>query len=339
MSGPSRRQFARGLAVASLGLAAGCVRLPWQAAPPRVPRVGWLEGAPPPAPGEYGRVDDFRDGLREFGYEDGKNIVVEVRYGEGRDDLLAERAAELVRLPVDVIVGVAGTGPVLAAREATQTIPIVMVGTTPDPLGMGLIDSYARPGGNVTGIATFPQARMAGKQLEYLQAVTPGLTRVARLRDRASGVLAPAVDAQDDAQSLGLQLQELEVRGPDDLEAALEAARREGAEALLIGGTPLLVAQAPRIAELAIQRRLTSIANWKVQAERGILLSYGAANPVEQHRRAAYYVDKLLKGARAETLPVEQPMRFDFVVNLRTAAALGLSIPPDVLLQATDVIQ
>jgi putative ABC transport system substrate-binding protein len=162
---------------------------------------------------------------------------------------------------------------------------------------------------------------------------------VTRLWDRASGVPPPAADAQNDAQSLGLQFQEIEVRGPDDLEGALEAARREGAEALLVGGTPLLVAQAPRIAELAIRHRLASIANWKVQAEGGILLSYGAANPVEMHRRAAYYVDRLLKGARAETLPVEQPMRFELVVNLRTAAALGLSIPPEVLLQATDVIQ
>jgi putative tryptophan/tyrosine transport system substrate-binding protein len=328
--------------VAGLALVAGCGRLPFQAQPAKVPRVGWLESGPPPGPGEASRVDDFRQGLRELGYREGQNVVVEPRYGEGSNELVEQRAAELVRLPVDVIVTAAGPASLLAARAATQTIPIVMVGNLPDPVGFGLVASYARPGGNVTGLTIFPQGGPTGKQLELLKEVTPGLAKVAMIVDASTGAGAPPFGqpaGSGAAQALRVETVRLEASDADSLDAALEAARREGAGALIVPGSPLMMAHSRRIAEFAVQHRMATMSGGRPLAQDGLLMIYGAADQADMHRRAAYYVDRILKGANPADLPVEQPMRFDFVVNLRTAQALGLTIPPHVLLQTTAVIQ
>jgi putative tryptophan/tyrosine transport system substrate-binding protein len=343
----TRRQVVQGMGAVGLGLLAGCGRWPGQAQPsPKVPRIGWLspEESPPPRRSEgasQGPVDIFREGLRELGYVEGQNITIEYRYADGSSDALVEHALELARSPVDLLVAF-GAPSSFAARQATQTIPIVMLGGPPDPIGSGIISSYAQPGGNVTGLTALPVGLLSGKYFELLKEVSPGLSKMARLYDGGAGPLAsPSAERSSDsaAASIGVQVLNLTVHGPDELEHALEVARREGADALQVTGTPLFTSHAKLIAEFALQHRWPAIAPWRVFPAAGLLMSYGAGGLPGLARRAAALVDKILKGARPADLPVEQPMTFDFVINLRTAHILGLTIPPHILYQATEVIQ
>jgi ABC-type uncharacterized transport system substrate-binding protein len=322
------------LALASLGLLSGCGVLPGEAQrPARVPRIGYLSVGPSePSP----LVDAFRQGLAEQGYVEGQSIAVEYRFGEERTERLSEYAAELVRLPVDVIVA-RGAPAQLAAKRATSTIPIVFP-VSGNPVELGLVDSLARPGGNLTGLTNISQ-RLSSKRLELLKEAVPRVARVAVLwhqddggAELRSGELSTA------AQQLQLQLQSVEMRGPADVEGALEAAARERADAALTLGGTQIAAHQPRIAHLAAERRLPVMHYNREAVEAGGLIAYGP-NLADLFRRAATYVDKILKGARPADLPVEGPTRFDFAINLKAAEAIGLTIPPSGLQQATEIIQ
>jgi putative tryptophan/tyrosine transport system substrate-binding protein len=321
----SRRRFVVG--AAGLGLVAGCGRLPGQAqAPARVPSVGILNAIPSSA-------EAFRQGLRDLGYVDGQNIALEYRTVGAREDLLPAAAAELVRLPVDVIV-VGGDPSIRAAIDATDTIPIVM-SVSRDPVGSGFIASLARPGGTVTGLS-YLSVQLTAKRLEVLQQAMPRVSRVAALGPPST--MLEWREAEAAARTLGVQLLFLEVHGPDDLEPALERAAREGVEALLLLTSPLVAREQGRIAELTATRRLAAISDRREFAVAGGLIAYGPGIP-GLWARSAYYVDRILKGTKPADLPVEQPMRFDFVVNMKTAQALGLTFPNEIMLQVTEVIQ
>lgn len=330
-----RREFLQGsLALASLGLLSGCTILPpqWQA-PRRVRRIGVLLGG---SPGPSPLVDAFRQGLRELGYVEGEGTVIEFRYAEGREERFPELAAELVRLPVDVIVATGGP-PALAAQRVTDTIPIVMP-TSGDPVGQGLVASLARPGGNVTGLAGLAQ-ELSGKRLELLKEIVPGAARVAVLWNAANPAKALEFkQTQAAAATLGLKLQSLEIRGADDFEAVSQAAGSDRADGLVVFGDSFFLQHRRRIVDFAAQRRLPAIYELKEFVEAGGLMSYGPSLP-DLFRRAAGYVDKILKGARPAELPVERAERFDFIINLKTAQSRGLTIPQSVLIQVTEIIQ
>ena len=300
--------------------------------PTKVPRIGFLAwGSPPPAD-RYG--ESFRQGLRDLGYVEGQNIVVEYRWAEGRSDRAADLAAELVRLKVDVIVAFA-TPAILAAQNATKTTPIVM-GVAADPVGTGFVANLARPGGNITGLSLM-SPDLAGKRLELLREVLPGIARVAFLASGRSPAGRLFVqETQVAAQKLGVQIQPVVVGGPEEFESAFAAMRRERAGALIV--QPLFTEHRQRIVALAARHRLPIISDSREFADAGGLMSYGP-NLREIYRRAATYVDKILKGAKPADLPVEQPTRFEMVINLKTAKALGLTIPPSVLVRADQVIQ
>jgi putative ABC transport system substrate-binding protein len=317
--------------VVGLGLLAGCGRLPWQAqAPAKIPQLGYLSAF---APGD-GLTAAFREGLREHGYIEGQNIVIEYRFAEGRQDRVPELAAELVRLSPELIV-TSGTG-TRAVKEATSTIPIVMAASG-DPVGSGLVTSLGRPGGNVTG-STLMSPQLGAKRLELLEAVA-GPARVAVLGNGADPAVAVQLkEIQAAAPALGLQLLVLDVRAPEELEAAFETVLRERPGALLVPLDPLLNVHSQRVRDLAAQGRLPTMWYVRQAVEAGGLMAYGPSH-LDAHRRAAYYVDRFLKGANPADLPIEQPREFDFVINLKTARALGLTIPQHVLLQATEVIQ
>jgi putative ABC transport system substrate-binding protein len=327
----TRRQLVECLGLAGLGLLVGCGRLPGQAqAPPRVYRVGYL-GSDPAAPAH----EAFREGLRELGWSDGGNLRLEYRWAD-RDDELPGLAADLARLPVDVIVAAAGTASTGAARQATSTIPIVFT-TSSDPIGRGLAESLARPGGNATGLSVLgPQVQ--GKRLELLKEVIPGLARVIALIDLAAADPANRREIETAAHALGMQVRVLGVGEPEEVESLFETIAGEHGEALLVLGSPKVRLQRGQIADLAIRRELPSMGVFREFAEAGMLLTYGP-NLAANYRRAAAYVDKILKGARPADLPVEQPREFDFAINLKTAQALGLTIPQHILLQATEVFQ
>jgi ABC-type uncharacterized transport system substrate-binding protein len=330
-----RRHFVLGSGAMGLGLLAGCGRLPWQAEQPaRAYRLGYLRLAPPAGPSVQW-TEAFLDALRDYGYVEGQNLLVEYRDAAGRLDLFPALAAELVALPVDVIYAGEGPAAALAAKQATSTIPIVVpVG---DLLGNGLVASLARPGGNVTGLTNF-SAQLVGKRLELLQQAVPGISRVAAIWNPANPAMPPYLQqTQDAAGELGLTLQPLAVRDATDLEPAFTTAR-QGADAVLVLTDAVLAPQAARIAELALQSRLPSMFQEREFAQVGGLMAY-APNSVLVYRRAAYYVDRILKGAKPADLPVEQPMTFDFVVNLKTARELGLTFPNEIMLQVTEVIQ
>jgi putative ABC transport system substrate-binding protein len=338
MSRPSRRQFVQGVGVAGLGLLAGCEfpRLPWQAA--KVPRIAFLSASSPSA--NLARVEAFRQALRDLGYVEGESAVIEYRYAEGNLDRVSELAAELVRLKVDVIV-TAAPSPTRAAKETTATIPIVMA-YDPDPIGNGFVASLAHPGGNITGLSSLAPG-ISGKQLELLKEIVPGLSRVAVLGTSIHGVYGHlALDPRSKelelaAGALGVQLQYSDVRRPEDIESAFGEARRGHADAAVVFASPILEADRTRVADVAAQHRLPTIYHVSEFVEAGGLMCYGVSF-IALYRRAATYVDKILKGAKPADLPVEQPMRFDFVINLRTAQALGLTLPDRVLLQATELI-
>ena len=267
---------------------------------------------------------------------EGKNIFIEWRFAEGKSDRLPSLAGELVRLKVDVIV-TAGPQPTRSAKQATTTIPIVMA-QDDDPVGSGFVASLARPGGNITGLATFGP-EVSGKQLELLREIVPKLSRVGVLGDVIRPGTAQALkEINVAADAFAMQLQYLEVRGPKDIETAFRAAAKERAEALLVQRSPVLLSQRRQLADLAAKSRLQALYGTREYVEDGGLMSYGVSI-ADQFRRAAWYVDKILKGMRPADLPVEQPRKFEFVINLKAAKQIGLTIPPNVLAQADRIIK
>ncbi len=302
--------------------------------PTKIPRIAYLTGVSLSA--VAARIEAFRQGLRELGYVEGKNIVIEWRSAEGKLDRLPALAAELVRLKVDVIVT---AGPVLtrAAKEATSTVPIVMT-LDPDPVGSGFVASLARPGGNITGLSIL-SPELSGKQLELLKETVTKLSRVAVLGNSTSPGNAQVLREMElAAGALGVKLQYLDVLSPKDIETAFRAASKGRAEAVLVLPSPVLPSQRTQIVDLAVKSRLPAI-YWRSDfVEAGGLMSYGA-NQNDLDRRAATYVDKILKGRTPADLPVEQPMKFELIINLKAAKQIGLTIPPNVLVRADKVIR
>jgi putative ABC transport system substrate-binding protein len=330
----SRRRFLQ--STIGLGLLTGCERLTGQPPPaPRTPRIGTLWGSPELGPGGAHR-DAFLEGLREHGYEEGRSILIEWRYSGVPEDELRSLAAEIVHSPVDGIVvfgGVVG----MAAKDATSTIPIVFT-TVGDPVGLGLVASLARPGGNVTGIASL-WGPLTHKRLELLKEAAPHISRVACLYDASDpGNVATMQFTQQAAGPLGVSIEALCFQAPGELDGVFEAATRLRVDALLALQGPTLRRQMQRIVDFAARSGLPATYAWREAVDVGGLMAYGP-NSAAQIRRAGYYVDRVLKGTQPADLPVEQPTQFDFVINLKTAQALGLAIPQHVLVQATDVIQ
>ena len=302
--------------------------------PKKVPRIGYLSGAGDPSnPGP--NVEAFRRGLQELGYIEGKNILVEYRYIEGKRDRVPSLVAELVQLKVDVLVS-PNLPAIRAAKQATKTIPIVMV-INWDPVAEGLIESLARPGGNITGLSRLTRD-LSGKRLELLKEVVPGISRVGVLDD-ADAYLKAFKDYQAAGRALKIQLQSLQIRGPNpDVEGAFQAAVKSRIRALIATQITVLLPYTEKIADLAIKNRLPLMFETGSNVEAGGLMSY-AASDADLFRRAAIYVDKILKGAKAVELPVEQPTKFELVINLKTAKQIGLTIPPNVLARADKVIK
>ncbi len=298
-------------------------------------RGGYLSPGSSSDPARLRRFEAFRQGLRELGYVEGQSIAIEPRWAEGNYDRYPALAADLIRLKVDVIVTVGGAA-TQAAQQATRTIPIVM-SVVIDPLGGGLVPSLARPGGNVTGLSVM--AELVGKQLEVLKEVVPKLSRVAVLWNPANPGSAPQLrEAEVAARTLALRLQTLEARVPQEIDSAFAAMTREQAGGLVILADAIFTNQVRQIAELAMKSRLPSIYGLREYVEAGGLMVY-SPNTLELERRAATYVDKILKGAKPAALPIQQPTTFDFVLNLKTAKVLGLTIPRSVLLRADQVIE
>jgi putative tryptophan/tyrosine transport system substrate-binding protein len=303
--------------------------------PGKVYRIGYLS-TPTRESVEHG-VDAFLRKLRELGWVDGQNLVIEYRWAEGNVERLPELAADLVRRKVDVIVAPAGSA-ALAAKRATSSIPIVMIFPS-DPVETGLVASLSRPGGNITGTTFTAGPEIFGKQLQILKETVPHASRVAILTNPADPSFALQVrDVQATARSLSIRLQHVEARGPDEFESAFAAMGRERAEALLVTGSSTFLAHRARLAELAIKGRLPTMVSFREGVEAGGLMAY-AVNMADFVGRAAVYVDKILKGANPADLPVEQPTKFELVINLRTAKELGLTIPQSLLLRADEVIQ
>jgi putative tryptophan/tyrosine transport system substrate-binding protein len=305
-----------------------------EAQKPKAPRVGFLGSATPAAVAE--RIEAFRQGLRELGYVEGKDVVVEYRYAEGKRDRLSELAAELVRLKMDVIVAQNNTV-ARAASRATKTTPIVMADGA-DPVASGLVASLARPGGNVTGL-TNVQSDLGVKRLELLKEVVPNLTRVAVLPSpSARGVVLK--ELKEAARSLKIETHILEVRVADDLETAFKGAANARVGALTMTPDPagLFMANQKQILELVTKNKLPAIYHISRWVDAGGLMSY-SADQLESYRRTAVYVDKILKGAKPAELPVEQPTKFEFALNLKAANQIGLTVPPNVLARADKVIR
>jgi putative ABC transport system substrate-binding protein len=302
--------------------------------PTKIPRIGLLS---PNSPSDSALLHQaFRLGLRDLGWVEGKNISIEYRYAEGRSDRLPDLAADLVRLKVDVIVAVV-TSDALAAQKATSAIPIVMT-SGGDPVATGLVESLARPGGNVTGLSQMI-SELGGKRLELLTEMVPKLSRVAVLwNPQSASSTLYWKELQLPARQLGVQLHSLEVRSPNDFDQAFEDATRARAGALVITGAPVFGANLKRIAGLAAKSRLPSIYHVSEFADAGGLVTYGPDRP-DMYRRAATYVDKILKGAKPAELPVEQPVKFELIINLKAAKQIGLTIPPNVLSRADRVIK
>jgi putative tryptophan/tyrosine transport system substrate-binding protein len=318
----------------TLALALLVAPLASEAQPPlQVPRVGYLLGA---TREQEPFLEEFLEAMRALGYVEGQNLLMEYRAAAGHYERLPALAAELVRLPVDVLLVVI-TPAALAAKDATTTIPVVMMGVG-DPVGSGLVASLARPGGNITGV-TSVSPDLVEKQLEFLKAALPTVSRVAVLWNPANPAHALRVPEADvAAQRLGVQLHRVEARGPDAFDRAFAAMTRAHVGALLVFGDAMVFQHRSRLAELAATSRLPTMHNIRPFVEAGGLMAYGPSTR-DLRRRAAVYVDKILKGAKPADLPVEQPMKFELVLNLKTADALGLTIPPTVLFQATEIIR
>jgi putative tryptophan/tyrosine transport system substrate-binding protein len=332
----SRRAFVQGAGLAGLGLVAACGRLPGQADAPKIARIGWLgniraDANPDP------NFEAFREGLRELGYAEGQNILIEVRWAEGRVERLPALAGELVRLQPDILVTTT-TLPTQAAVQATTTIPIVFIAVG-DPVGLGFVTSLARPGGHITGESDL-FVGLAGKRLELLKETVPSISRVAALWNppNPSSALEWS-EVQDAARNLALEVRSVEAQSSEDLAGAFETISREHADALIILTAAFLsVIGTSQLPSLIARSRLPTMHYRRADVAAGGFMSYGPSF-TSLYRRAAYYVDRILKGTKPAELPVEQPREFDFVINLKTAQALGLTIPHHVLLQATEVIQ
>jgi len=322
-----------------LSLALGVVLLALAVAveaqqPKTIPRIGALLSGSPSTTGHY--TDAFRQGLHDIGYVEGQTIAVEYLWAGDRSDRFAGLAAKLVRAKVDLIL-VWGTTAVTAAKQATSTIPIVFVAVA-DPVGSGVVASLARPGGNVTGLGTLG-TEIAGKRIELLKEVIPRLVRVAVLRNVVNPVSVSMLkEAQLAAQAAGVQLQVVEVRESSGFESAFAAMTQERAEALVVLGDPVFLSYRTRLGDLAAKHRVPAI-YWDSQfVEAQGLMSYGVSI-ADLFRRAAIFVDKILKGAKPADLPIEQPIKFELVINLKAAKQIGLTIPPNVLARADKVIK
>jgi putative ABC transport system substrate-binding protein len=302
--------------------------------PAKIPRIGVLAGSS--SAGESPRVEAFRQGLRDLGHVEGKNIAIEYRYADAKFDKLPALADELIRLQVEVLV-VSTTPAVQAAKKATRTIPIVFFGVF-DPVAAGLVDSLARPGGNITGFTNIATT-LAGKRLELLKETVPKLSRIAVLYDpKSPGAVAQWNESQQQARELGLQLHSMEVSSADKYEGAFKQAVKARSGALAVTADALANANRKQIADLATKARLPAIYPWGEFVDSGGLMSYGP-NFAAVGRDAARYVDKILKGTKPADLPVEQPTKFELVINSRTAKSLGLTIPPVVLMRAEKVVK
>jgi putative tryptophan/tyrosine transport system substrate-binding protein len=308
--------------------------------PGTIPRIGYVSGAGDtqnPGP----NIREFQKGLRDLGYTEGKNILIEYRYIEGKVDRIPSLVAELVQLKVDVLVSLSSPA-IRAAKQATKTIPIVMV-INDDPVAAGFIDSLARPGGNVTGLTRLTR-ELSAKRLELLKELVPLITRVGVLWDNPDtantlGLATAFKPYEAAARALKIQFQSLEVRGPNpDLEGAFRDAAKGGVSALIAARTSMLVRYQKEIADLAIKNRMPAMSEGRSFVEAGGLVSY-ASSDAESFRRAAYYVDRILKGTKPADLPVEQPTKFELTINLKTAKQIGLTIPPSLLFQADEVIK
>jgi putative tryptophan/tyrosine transport system substrate-binding protein len=301
----------------------------------KMPRVGYISPGSPSDPVRQRRLDAFRQGLRDLGYVEGQSIAIESRWAEGKYDRYPALAADLVRLKVHVIVAVGGRASQVA-QQATRTIPIIM-SVVIDPLGAGLVSNLARPQGNVTGISMMAPD-LIGKQFEVLKEVLPEVFRVAVLWNPANPSSASQVrEAELAARTLRLRLQSLEARSPQEIDSAFAAMTSERAGALVVLLDAILVNQRRQIADLAAKRRLPAVYAVREYVEAGGFISYGS-NPLELERYAATFVDKILRGAKPADLPVEQPSKFELIINLKTAKALGLKIPPSLLVRADQVI-
>jgi putative ABC transport system substrate-binding protein len=329
-----RRDFLRGsVVVAGVGLLAGCGIPfgPW-AQPARIPRIGFLalgsetSNAPNSAA--------FRQGLRELGYIEGQHFGLEQRYADGREERLPELAADLARLEIDVIVTGSPVA-IRAAQQATTTIPTVFAATGGDPVAEGVVASLARPGGNITGL-TLSAGEEQGKRLELLKGALPGMSRVAVLWNQNAVSISSELEMA--ARSLSVQLVPLELRSPDEIDTVVAGAITAGADGLIVAQGAEFVVLAPRIVELASQHRLPAMYSSSQFINAGGLMIY-AANITDNFRRAATYVDKILKGANPGDLPIERPVKYEFTINLKTAQALGRTMPQSLLAQATEVIQ
>jgi ABC-type uncharacterized transport system substrate-binding protein len=302
----------------------------------KIPRIGFLSPTSASDPGNPRRLGPLRQGLRELGYAEGQTIAIEFRWADGKYDQLAGLAVELVRLKVDVIVTYAPPA-IQAAKQATATIPIVMAGII-DPVATGFVTSLARPGGNITGLSLMAP-ELVVKQLEILKEIVPEVSRVAVLGNPTNAGTAPQLrHAQDAARALSVRLQPLEARSLSAIDTAFAAMAREQAGALVVLVDAMLLDHRLRIADLAARRRLPAAYGLIDYAEAGGLIAY-ASSDIDRFRRAAALVDKILKGAKPGDLPIEQPTKFELVINLKTAKALGLTIPPSLLLRADQIIE
>ena len=303
----------------------------------KVPRMGYLSSGNPAS--ESPRSEPIRLALRELGYIEGQNIAIEYRYTEGKRDRAPELAAELVRLKVDIIVVAGGASWILAAKNATKTIPIAMTGAGADPVKEGLVESLARPGGNVTGLTNL-STELGGKRLELLKEAVPKLARVAALYDPAlpGSVLDVKEVLPVAARALGLTIQPWEVRAADGFEKVFAALNKQRPDGLYVAQGALMNANQKRIAGFALKSRLPSMYGNREAVDAGGLMSYGA-DLADSYRRVAIYVDKILKGAKPADLPVEQPTKFELVINLKTAKQIGITIPPEVLARANRLIK
>jgi putative ABC transport system substrate-binding protein len=302
----------------------------------RVRRIGFLLPGVARTMAVRGQLEAFRQGLKEYGWVEGQNIIVEYRFAEGKEDALPAIAAELVRSRLDVIVA-EGTAAIQAAKTVTQTVPIVMA-TSADPVGTGLVASLNRPGANITGLS-LQTGELSGKRLQLLTEIVPGLARLAVLSNPLNASITPIIEqTKAAAQSLGVEIQVLEVQAPDKFESAFAAITSAHAGALIVLPDPLLYGQHPRIVTFTAASHLPALFPEKEVAEAGGLIAYGPSVPAS-FRRAAAYVDKILGGAKPADLPVEQPTKFELVVNLPTAKAIGITIPTSILLRADEVIE
>jgi putative ABC transport system substrate-binding protein len=331
----SRRRFVQGVGVAGLALVAGCGRLPWQAQPPpKVYRIGYL--SPQSLAVTRPRFEAFRQGLQELGWIEGQNFTIELRVAEGQAERIPDLAAELVRLQPDVVV-VNGERPAREMRSATNTIPIVFASHA-DPVGTKLVDSFAHPGGNVTGVSEMAP-ELAGKRLELLKEAVPAVARVGAIFNVGDQAMAREYgETVVGAEVARIELVNLGVRTPGDLDQVYQTAVEGRLDGIVVILDPMIIRSRDRLVELSTRSGLPTISGDTEFAVAGGLMAYGP-NLVRQTQRAAYYVDRILKGAKPADLPIEQPREFDFVINARTAQALGLTIPHHVLLQATEVIQ